>query len=72
MTTENPEQTSILSPAAEAQAYERILSLRLDQIRAWSELPDERTDWALETLLDELSVAAIAIRRLRGDRDLPF
>lgn len=70
--TTDEQQLGLVTPEQELQAYEAIISLRLESIRAWTALPDERTDWALESLLDELASAALAVRRLRNDRELPF
>lgn len=71
MTTED-RQTSLLSRGDEARAYEAQLAILLHRISVWSKLPDERTDWDLEQLLQEIGTAALALRRLRGDADLPF
>lgn len=71
MTTDDG-QLELIQPAHEAQAYERLLTIHLERLRAWTALPDQRTDWALENLLDELGTCARALRRLRGEADLPF
>lgn len=71
MTTDADQQTLIPRPS-EAAIYERALALQLERLSTWTRLPDERTDWELETLLDELAGTARALRALRGDADLPF
>lgn len=70
--TIDPLQTRLLSTEEEAAHYEHLLALQLRRLQTWTKLPDERTDWALEQLLDELGTSALALRRLRGDADLPF
>jgi len=55
-----------------ASHLESVVEIHLSRLRAWTKLPDERTDWALETVLSELGAAALALRQLRGDADLPF
>lgn len=71
MTTDNP-PPSLFDREAEIGALERLVQLHLSRLAAWSKLPDDRTDWELETLLVELGTAATALRRTRGDQDLPF
>lgn len=61
-----------MSAEDEARAYERLVALHLARLKAWTQLPDDRTDWALEQLLEELKTACLAVRRLRGEGDLPF
>lgn len=70
--TTDPHQLALVTPTEQAEAYAALLSIHLDRLRAWSKLPDERTDWALEELLDDIGTAAQALRRLRGEADLPF
>lgn len=59
-------------PQHEVEAYQQLVETHLACLRAWTTSPDERTDWALEQLLDELSAAAKGLRRLRGDAEVPF
>jgi len=56
----------------ERELAETALSLHLRRLTTWTHLPDERTDWALEQLLEDLGTAALTLRRLRGDAELPF
>lgn len=71
MTTDES-QTRLISDAELAQNLEASVEIRLSILQAWTKLPNERTDWELETILDELGTAALALRRLRGDGDVPF
>lgn len=61
-----------MTPEAQAASYERLLSIHLQRLGVWTHLPDERTDWDLEQLLEDIRTASLALRRLRGDADLPF
>lgn len=70
--TTDPDQTTLVPAAEEARQLERLVGIHLDRLRVWTTLPDERTDWALEALLEDLAHAAMALRRLRGEADLPF
>lgn len=71
MTTDN-DQLELIAPAIEIEHYERAVELMLRRLTTWTRLPDERTDWDLEQLLQELGTACQALRRLRGEADLPF
>lgn len=66
------EQLGLITPQQEAAQHERALDLLLRRLSAWTKLPEERTDWQLETLLDDIGRTALALRRLRGEADLPF
>lgn len=71
--TTDPRQTAILSADDERQAYEAALQIRLKQLAVWTQLPDERTDWDLELLLDEIRAGALILRKLRDqEQELPF
>jgi hypothetical protein len=65
-------QLELVPLADQVRSLESAVELMLRRITVWTKLPDERTDWDLETLLDELATASLALRRLRGDADLPF
>lgn len=70
--TTDPQQTTLISGQELQQHAEAAVEINLQRLRAWSKLPDERTDWDLEIVLDELGAAAQALRALRNDRELPF
>lgn len=70
--TTYPEQPALFEPATEREQYERALGLQLRRLTTWTTLPDERTDWDLETLLNELGATALALRAIRGTEDVPF
>lgn len=73
MTTNDPRQERILSREDELGSYQRALELRLETLKVWTRLPNERTDWDLERLLDEVRIAAMIIRQFRDeDAELPF
>lgn len=70
--TTPPEQLTLAPEALEVRHLETVVELMLRRLTSWTKLPDERTDWELETLLAELGAACSALRRLRGEADLPF
>lgn len=71
MTTDD-DQLSLVTTSEQRMAYETVLALHLTRLSAWTALPDERTDWDLEQLLDDIRTTALAVRQLRGDEELPF
>lgn len=70
--TTNEEQLELVQPADEIRTLEVSVELQLRRLSTWTALPEERTDWELEQLLVELGAACLALRRLRGEADLPF
>lgn len=70
--TTDDRQLSLTTLADDIRHLETAVELMLRRLTTWTKLPDERTDWDLETLLSELGAACQALRRLRGDADLPF
>lgn len=71
MTTDEDQQTLISQEELIAQ-LQALVEIHLKQIAAWTKLPDGRTDWELEVVLDDLAVAAKALRQHRNDQELPF
>ena len=70
--TTGDEQTRLVSLEHEVETYERLVTLHLKRLTTWTYLPDERTDWELEQVLQDLGTTAMALRRLRGDAEVPF
>lgn len=70
--TTNPAQQSLVPPQRDVELLTRSVELHLQRLRAWTALPDERTDWELEAVLEELGAAAQALRLLRSDAGVPF
>lgn len=65
-------QLSLVSLEDTLRSYERILTLHLERLSTWTYLPDERTDWALEQLLQDIGAASLALRSLRAEASVPF
>lgn len=70
--TTQDRQLSLTTSADQVRQLETAVELMLRRLTTWTKLPDERTDWDLEILLSELGGACQALRRLRGEADLPF
>lgn len=70
--TTNDAQMRLVGPDELAQHYEGRILLILHRLATWAATPDDRIDWELEAVLQDLAAASQALRDLRGESDLPF
>lgn len=71
MTTDNP-QLQLVSDDEQQRHLESRALVLLHRLTTWAATPDDRIDWELEALLDDLRATSTALRDLRGESDLPF
>nr|CRY96710.1 hypothetical protein [uncultured prokaryote] len=72
MTTDNPSLFDDDAGAGYQAQLQKIVDLYLLRLRTWTALPEERGDWELEQLLDDLANAATTLRSVRNERTIPF
>lgn len=73
MTTQKPEQMTLIGGDELARHYEGRVLVLLHRITTWAAVPgDTSIDWELEALLQDLAAAASELRNLRGEASLPF
>ena len=72
MCSADDHQLRLIDLQHDRDLLQRRLDINLQTVRTWTRLPSERTDWALETLLGEITSDALALRQIHADLEVPF